>query len=158
MEFEAPFWPTDKEMIGNIEGAKTGEFAFFFSLLKATGKPILLAHFVASFALQHAETKDADLVDRVVAVLADMFGLRVTETPSKKDDMPSLVKWTVKKWHEDVFSYGSYSHIPCGCDAGARSRLANPVGRTLFFAGEATNTQYPSTIHGAYPLSHSLAP
>jgi monoamine oxidase len=42
----------------------------------------------------------------------------------------------------------SYSYIPPG-GGGLRSELAAPIGDALFFSGEATNSERPSTVHGA---------
>jgi monoamine oxidase len=47
-------------------------------------------------------------------------------------------------------AYGSYSYIPVGVSPADRQTLAQPVGRRLFFAGEATSGEYPATVHGAY--------
>jgi monoamine oxidase len=53
-------------------------------------------------------------------------------------------------WHEDPFARGAYSWVPAGALDAARE-LASPVGGTLFFAGEATDTEgYRGTVHGAF--------
>lgn len=52
-------------------------------------------------------------------------------------------------WTADPFSRGAYSYVPVG-NLDAQSELGKPVEDTLFFAGEATNTQgYYGTVHGA---------
>lgn len=52
-------------------------------------------------------------------------------------------------WSRDPWSRGAYSYSPPGSDR-ARLALAEPVGRRLFFAGEATSlTGAPGTVHGA---------
>jgi monoamine oxidase len=40
--------------------------------------------------------------------------------------------------------------MPVNAKASDRTTLAAPVENRLFFAGEATSQQYPSTVHGAY--------
>jgi monoamine oxidase len=53
-------------------------------------------------------------------------------------------------WVADPFSLGSYSIVPPG-GVGLREQLAAPVGRVLFWAGEATAPRAAaSTVHGAY--------
>lgn len=52
-------------------------------------------------------------------------------------------------WHEKRYSRMGYSYLPVGCPSALRDRLADPLLPTLFFAGEATNRQQPSTVHGA---------
>jgi monoamine oxidase len=52
-------------------------------------------------------------------------------------------------WTADPFSRGAYSYVPVG-NLDAQSELGKPVEDTLFFAGEATNTQgHYGTVHGA---------
>jgi monoamine oxidase len=52
-------------------------------------------------------------------------------------------------WHADPFARGAYSYVPVGA-LRAREALAKPVGGTLYFAGEATETNgHSATVHGA---------
>jgi monoamine oxidase len=52
-------------------------------------------------------------------------------------------------WYGDPFSRGAYSYVPVG-GLEAQMQLARPVEHTLFFAGEATNTDgHLGTVHGA---------
>jgi monoamine oxidase len=52
-------------------------------------------------------------------------------------------------WHGDAFARGAYSYVPAGA-MGARELLAQPVAGTLYFAGEATETNgHSATVHGA---------
>jgi monoamine oxidase len=44
---------------------------------------------------------------------------------------------SVNGWATDPFSMGCYSHALPG-QAGARAKLAQPVGERIWFAGEAT--------------------
>jgi monoamine oxidase len=56
----------------------------------------------------------------------------------------------VTRWAQDPFAFGSYSYLAVGSSNRDRELLATPVADRLFFAGEATRTDYPSTVHGAY--------
>ncbi len=52
-------------------------------------------------------------------------------------------------WQRDPFAMGGYSYVTAGAED-ARDRLAAPVGRVLFFAGEATETSgEAATVAGA---------
>jgi monoamine oxidase len=52
-------------------------------------------------------------------------------------------------WQTDPFARGAYSYIAVG-GSDARSALAAPLDDTLFFAGEATDTQDEgATVTGA---------
>ncbi|MCI0446144.1 FAD-dependent oxidoreductase [bacterium] len=55
----------------------------------------------------------------------------------------------IHNWHDDPFTRGAYSYVPVhGLDA--QQELARPIDNTLFFAGEATNTDgHLGTVHGA---------
>ncbi|WP_261225486.1 FAD-dependent oxidoreductase [Ancylothrix sp. D3o] len=48
------------------------------------------------------------------------------------------------------FSFGAYSYVPVGATMAPREALAKPVSNRLFFAGEATSSDYPATVHGAF--------
>lgn len=55
----------------------------------------------------------------------------------------------VTRWWEDRWSLGSYSFLAVGATPADREALAAPVDDVLFFAGEATSVDHPSTVHGA---------
>ena len=56
----------------------------------------------------------------------------------------------VSRWGSDPWTLGAWSSIRPGGDPAARQILAEPVGGRLFFAGEATSTDAPGTLEGAY--------
>jgi monoamine oxidase len=61
----------------------------------------------------------------------------------------SLASAYFHDWHADPYARGAYSYAPAGA-LGARAVLAEPVQNTLFFAGEATETNgHSATVHGA---------
>ncbi len=52
-------------------------------------------------------------------------------------------------WQSDPYSFGAYSYVPVG-GLNAAQRLARPLQRTLYFAGEATDTSgNTGTVNGA---------
>ncbi|MBL6927284.1 MAG: FAD-dependent oxidoreductase [Acidimicrobiia bacterium] len=63
--------------------------------------------------------------------------------------IPDPTDWRVTRWGADPWSLGSYSYLPAGTSATSRATLSGPVGDRLFFAGEATDSDYPGTVHGA---------
>jgi monoamine oxidase len=65
--------------------------------------------------------------------------------------------WYVHHWQSDPFARGSYSYV--GVDGeGAQEELAEPISDTLFFAGEATNTQgHHGEVHGAIETGERAA-
>lgn len=74
-----------------------------------------------------------------------------------KDLEGSLDTAWVHDWQTDPFSRGAYSYAKVGAD-GAQACLAAPVGNTLFFAGEATDTSgHNGTVHGAIASGYRAA-
>jgi monoamine oxidase len=60
-----------------------------------------------------------------------------------------VVRHLVTAWRGDPWVKGAYSAARPGC-AGQRARLAEAIDGRLFFAGEATSSEFFSTAHGAY--------
>lgn len=54
----------------------------------------------------------------------------------------------VHDWARDPFSHGAYSYVAVG-GGSAREELGQPLDDTLFFAGEATDTEESATVTGA---------
>jgi monoamine oxidase len=60
-------------------------------------------------------------------------------------------------WSRDPFSRGAYSYLAVGA-LGARSALAKPLNKMLFFAGEATSTDgQGGTVNGALQTGERAA-
>ena len=63
----------------------------------------------------------------------------------------------VADWQADPFSRGAYSYVPVGAIT-APMTLARPVADTLFFAGEATDSDgNAATMHGAIATGYRAA-
>jgi monoamine oxidase len=88
------------------------------------------------------ESEDA-LLDHAFESLSHIF------RASKSFLEQALAEFYTHNWHRDPFSAGAYSYIPVG-GLDAQAQLARPIEDTLFFAGEATNTEgHHGTVHGA---------
>ena len=61
------------------------------------------------------------------------------------DDL--LVAAYTHDWQADPFSRGAYSYALVG-GSNAHRALAKPIANTLFFAGEATNSEETGTVAG----------
>ena len=60
-------------------------------------------------------------------------------------------------WANDPFARGAYSYVPAGA-VEQRRVLAEPIEGTLFFAGEATETEgHSATVHGAIATGRRAA-
>ena len=62
--------------------------------------------------------------------------------------VPPVEAALVQDWQADPFSRGGYSYVLVG-GHGAREGLRRPLQKTLFFAGEATDTEEAGTVAGA---------
>src|SRR4051812_10543703 len=53
-------------------------------------------------------------------------------------------------WVSDLFTTGVFAHLPPWASGNDYDIMAEPVGPSLLFAGEATSRNYPASAHGAY--------
>ncbi|MCH7600079.1 MAG: FAD-dependent oxidoreductase [Myxococcales bacterium] len=83
---------------------------------------------------------------------------RINQALSDLDEMfsnaatPAYMSAVVQDWSNEPYVLGSYSYPTVGSFPGGTSMrevLAQPVGTTLFFAGEATNNGNSATVPGA---------
>ena len=63
--------------------------------------------------------------------------------------VPEPIDMVRTSWSTDPYAVGSYSFLAVGATPQHRAALAEPIGDRLFFAGEATDLDNPSTVHGA---------
>jgi polyamine oxidase len=56
----------------------------------------------------------------------------------------------VTQWTTNPHFLGTYSHLRPGGTPEDRDVLQQPVHHSVWFAGEATSTDYPGTLHGAW--------
>ena len=82
-------------------------------------------------------------IDRALESLAHVLG----RTRASVDDQ--VLAWDTHDWSADPFSRGAYSYVRVG-GIPAQAHLAEPVDNTLFFAGEASESEgHQATVHGA---------
>ncbi len=63
--------------------------------------------------------------------------------------LPAPASAIITRWRDDPYARGSYSYLRVGSTPADRVALRLPIDNTLFFAGEATSSDYPATVHGA---------
>jgi monoamine oxidase len=143
MSFARPFW-------AELHDSRYRKAAFFFAPKAPfptfwTSLPLrtslLVAWCAGSGSGQLAGCSDRDIVAAVNHSLRAVFG-RV-----RFSSLLERVSW--HDWQRDPFSCGAYSYLTAR-GAGARGLLARPLEDTLFFAGEACDTEgEAATVGGA---------
>ena len=136
--FDDVFWDRDVERLQYVS-ADRGQWAETISLYPYTGKPILAMLNSATYGTQLERLSDREVVARAVAALTNMYG-----------DVPPPRDTRITRWRSDPWAHGSYSYVPAGSSFEEHAVLGEPVGDKVFFAGEATNDDYPATVHGAF--------
>jgi monoamine oxidase len=138
MRFREKFWEDDFTFIhapGELPPTWWSQFP--------DQKPLLVGWAGGTRADKLSLVSDDALQDQSLKAMSHIF------SRSKSELEELLEEFYTHNWRKDRFSAGAYSYIPVnGIDAAAR--LAQPLDDTLFFAGEATNTEgHQGTVHGA---------
>ena len=135
--FDEPFWGRDTEWIG-YAGERPGQWSETLNLYPYLGRPVLAMFNPGSFGAEIEQYSDAEITSRAVEALKAMFG-----------DVPEPVDAVSTRWGSDPWTRGSYSYLPVGVEFDTYRDMARPASDRLFFAGEATHSRFPSTVHGA---------
>jgi monoamine oxidase len=145
LRFCEPFWE-------QLRGGSYREMSFFhapradirtFWTQAPRHVPLLVAWAGGPQALRVSmAATPADLARSAVNSLRAMFGGAV-------DIAERLQGFYYHDWQQDPYARGAYSYVKVG-GGSARAMLARPLGATLFFAGEATDTaDEAGTVTGA---------
>ncbi|NMO14983.1 FAD-dependent oxidoreductase [Pyxidicoccus fallax] len=94
---------------------------------------------------------ETEVLERAVETLARIFRLPRQALHELLED------WRVQDWQREPFTRGGYAVIPAGAMEAVEALGASVEG-TLFFAGEATNTEgEEGTVHGAIATGERAA-
>jgi len=137
LRFPKAFWPSGPQFFGYIPPSG-GEWTEWMNFNYVLHKPIIMAFNAGRTADDVERRSDQQVVAGAMQVLRRCFGAKV----------PDPTGWQITRWTEDPFAFGSYSHIPPGATGADYDIMAEPVAGRLFFAGEATDRRFPSTVHG----------
>ena len=142
MRFAAPFWNPQQSRLIGLPDAITGRGAYntWFNLEEFNQAPILLSFSNGLIGAQLDRAADDDTIFAVaMARLQTMFGPTV----------PEPAAFLVTRWLSDPWARGSYSYSKVGTTAEHRRIYAQPVGKQLYFAGEAAAPDHYGTVHAA---------
>ncbi|CAL1538712.1 unnamed protein product [Lymnaea stagnalis] len=147
LQFDQNFWSQKvrgHQIFGHVPTCESqrGLFSVFYSSpCQQPGLHVLTSYIVShGFSLMEGKT-DAEIVEACLQVLKSLF-------PEKQIPLPMWSK--VTHWKDDPYIGMAYSFIPVGCDGEAYDVMAESVADRVYFAGEATNRQFPQTVTGAY--------
>ena len=135
--FDEVFWQPDVEWIGYLS-EDNGQWAQTLNLYPYLHQPVLAMFNAGDFGAEVEQYSDEELTARAVETLRAVFG----NVPEPRDAIST-------RWRSDPWTMGSYSHVPVGVSFDSYREMSRPVGDRLYFAGEATHTRFPSTVHGA---------
>lgn len=100
----------------------------------------LMTFAYADYARQTETMTDAQIISEIMAHLKDIYG----------NNIPNPTNLLRTKWQTNENSFGAYSYTAVGTEMKHFDDLAEEINDQLFFAGEHTNADYFSTVHGAY--------
>src|SRR5688500_7040973 len=133
VQFSRAFWE-------ELDGGRYRNASFFHSPYSAfptvwtalpARAPLLVAWSGGPRAVSLSGAAPGDIIRRAVMSVDSLFGGRAGAA-----GLP-VASW-VHNWQRDPYAHGAYAYVAVG-GRGARNRLAAPVARTLYFAGEATD-------------------
>ncbi|WP_448562946.1 FAD-dependent oxidoreductase [Trichothermofontia sp.] len=102
------------------------------SLQPALRMPILVGFNAAEQGQAMEQWSDRQIVASAMAILKTIFGAGI----------PQPVAYQITRWATDPFALGAYSYYAVGSTPKLRQTLATPLGKRLFFAGEATHPDF----------------
>ncbi|KAK4278912.1 hypothetical protein QN277_016687 [Acacia crassicarpa] len=136
LHFGNVFWP-NVEFLGVV--AETSyECSYFLNLHKAAGHPVLVYMPAGQLARDIEKMSDEAAANFAFSQLKRIL-----------PEASSPIQYLVSRWGTEIDSLGSYSYDMVGKPHDLYERLRVPVDN-LFFAGEATSSNYPGSVHGAY--------
>ena len=137
LRFHRPFWQKRANGVAFFHNP-AAPFPTFWTPLPLRA-PLLTAWAGGPKAARLTGSGTRKLVDAALASVEAMFG---------QGARALLSAAYAHDWMHDPFARGGYSYVLVG-GMGAREELAAPLADTVFFAGEATESEEPGTVAGA---------
>ncbi|MCJ1223849.1 hypothetical protein MMC12_000492 [Toensbergia leucococca] len=137
------FWNTSTQFFLYADPDERGYFPVFQSLDGPgflPGSGILFVTVVQEQSYRVEAQNDEQTKEQVLAVLRNMYG---------PENVPMPTAFMYPRWSLEPWAYGSYSNWPPATTLEMHQNLRANVSR-LYFAGEATSTEYYGFLHGAY--------
>lgn len=135
LAFSSRFWP---ETLGELYSDRTFQVWWQPGYGRSIPSNVLMANTGGRSGLFLESFSERDAIELALEEVCGIFG---------SDIRPLLTAGSFKAWGTDPFARMGYSYLPPDAD-GYRSEVSESVGG-LYFAGEATNTIRPASVHGA---------
>ena len=158
LRFRERFWESMKPSARSRKNLSGMSFLFSQSELFPTWwttmpekSPVLTAWAPFRSAERLSGQSEQFVIEHVLQTLSDLLGASVRE-------LQALLEHSyLHDWQSDPFSLGAYSYGKVGAD-GAQQAIAAPLENTVFFAGEATDTNgHNGTVHAAIASGYRAA-
>lgn len=137
LKFPRVFWPAAAHSLASVD-APVNQLFEFWSLLPASNAPVLVGLSGGEHSRALVRLSDESVAREAMGQLRSMIA-----------DAPDPIGVVRTRWSQDPFAGGSYSLVAPGATLADYDTLTQPQG-ALYFAGEATHSQYPGTVHGAH--------
>jgi len=137
LRFPKVFWDAS-DIITQLD-TKQGIWSNWYALERVTGQPILCALNGVNAARLLEGMQDEAIVASAMQQLRSIYGSAAMQAES----------WHITRWAADPYARGSYSFPGVDALPDDRKKLAAPLQHKLYFAGEATHSDYSGTVHGA---------
>lgn len=160
LRFEEPFWTTQRfaaaagderlDTLSFLHGTSDVDFPVWWTTYPVRS-PVLVGWCGGPRALQLAGKPKEELEAMALRSLSALMPTTVATLRKQ------LVSSHVHDWMSDPFARGVYSYARVGGDD-ASARLARPVEKTIYFAGEAADIEgRTGTVHGAIATGRRAA-
>ena len=139
LTWDTAFW--DDVQYISYTPEQADRFNYFVNVKKFHPSVNALMTFAyADQARQSEGMSDQEVIDAIMSHLKDIYGA----------DIPAPTHLLRTRWQSNENSFGAYSYTAVGTEMQHFDDLAQDVNGRVFFAGEHTEADYFSTVHGAY--------
>ena len=138
LQFSRDVFP-DTEHGAHVRDMSAADEALDF-VIQPTGMPVVVALMGGDFSRKMASAGKEQAIEMALHRLEKMYGPQVRD---------AFVKGRTTDWDNEPWAMGAFSCLKPGY-AGARADIEKPVGKTLYFAGEAGDEFWAGCVPGAY--------
>lgn len=146
MEFPKRFWTRKiREPFGKFSVISAEEIFFLFidvTFKKKNATPTLLTYISQDSLNEMKDLTDEEILEKCMTLLRKVF--------SCDGAVPKPTNWLLTHWTEETFGGSCGSFVKVGGSQNSFDDLAKSVDNKVYFAGEATFRNIPSTVTGGY--------